>query len=97
MGEGWLDMAQYTPVALDEDGERELRKLKALSSFIFYFDDCCLVTSSRVIVDPSSCRVTPMTTNNQLVVVCRLVAMSLWATWNLGCVCDYRNGREAIA
>ena len=29
-GEGWLDMARYTPVALDEDGDRELRELKAL-------------------------------------------------------------------
>ena len=89
-------MARYTPVALDEDGERELRELKALSSFVFCFDDRCLVTS-RVIVDPSSCCVTLMTTNNQSIVVCCLVAMSLWVTWNLDCVCDYRNGREAIA
>ena len=52
---------------------------------------------SRVIVDPSSCCVTPMTTNNRSVVVRRLVATSLWATWQLGCMCDYGNGREGIA
>ena len=38
-----------------------------------------------------------MTMNDQSVVVHRLVATSPIATWNLGCVCDYRNGREGIA
>ena len=40
-GVGTLDMARYTPVALDEDGERELRELNdeidgrfSLSSFV---------------------------------------------------------------
>ena len=56
----------------------------------------CPVTSSCVVVDPSSCCVTPMTTNNQSVVVGRLVATSLWATWHLGCVCDYGSGREGM-
>ena len=55
-----LDMARYTPVALDEDGERELRELKVLSSFIFCFDDHYLVISSHVIVDPSSCHCQPV-------------------------------------
>ena len=54
----------------------------------------CLVTLSLVIVDPASCCVSPMTMNNQSVVVRRLVATSLWATWHLGCVCDYGNRRE---
>ena len=57
----------------------------------------CLETSSRVIIDPSSCCVTPMTTNSQSVVVRRLFATSLWATWHLGCLCGYGNGREGIA
>ena len=38
-GVGRLDMARYTPIASDEDGERELRELKALSSFVFCFDN----------------------------------------------------------
>ena len=47
----------------------------------------CLVTSSRVIIDLSSCCVTPMTMNSQLVIVCCLFATPLWATWHLGCLC----------
>ena len=58
---------------------------------------CCLVTSSHVIVNPSSCSVAPMMTNSQSVIIRRLVATSLLATWHLGLCVTMDMGGEVVS